>query len=109
MMTEHREWELEADSPYEYHLAADARLSSTSYVDDQSWDVLIGTGDDAAFKLQTQYGFRVGLASLVPMWVHDGRRIYQAQTYHNPPTIHTFSPNHITLQADILPNLSLSA
>ncbi|MEL6406126.1 MAG: hypothetical protein AAFR81_17275 [Chloroflexota bacterium] len=109
MMTEHREWELEADAPYEYHLAADARLCSTSYVDDQSWDVLIGTGDDAAFKLQTQYGFRVGLASLVPMWVHDGRRIYQAQTYHNPPTIHTFSPNHITLQADILPNLSLSA
>lgn len=108
-MTQHREWSISASAPYEYHLAADARLCQTSYVDDQSWDVLVGTGDDAAFKLQTQYGFRVGLASLVPMWTHNGRRIYQAQTYHNPPKIHTFSPNHITLTADILPDLGLVA
>lgn len=108
-MKQLRQWEISQDSPYELHLAADARLCQTSYTDDQSWDVLVGTHDQAALTLQTQYGFRVGLASLVPMWIHNERMIYQAQTYHNSPVITSFSPNSITAQADILPELHLQA
>jgi len=108
-MTDLREWEITPDSPYELYLASDARLSKTSYVNDQSWDILPGSGDQAAIKLQTQYGNRAGLASLVPMWNFDDRVIYQTQTYHNPAIITGFAPNRIIVEADILPDVHLVA
>lgn len=109
MTHQHRSWEISQDSPHDLHIASDARLSKTSYVNDQSWDIRLGSGDEAALKIQTQYGMRVGLASLVPMWMVDDRSIYQAQTYHNPPIITAFAPNRITVETDILPDLHLTA
>lgn len=108
-MTDLRQWEITQDSAYELYLASDARLSKSSYVNDQSWDIIPGSGDEAALKLQTQYGKRAGLASLVPMWDFDGRVIYQAQTYHNPAIITAFAPNRIIVEADILPDVHLVA
>jgi hypothetical protein len=104
-----RQWEIEQNSPYELSLSADARLCQSSYTDDQSWYLLLGSSDQPALTLQTHYGFRVGLASLVPMWVVDGHTIYQAQTYHKPPLITAFAPNYIAAEADILPELHLKA
>lgn len=108
-MTNLRQWELTSDSPYTLHLASDARLSKTSYINDQSWDILLGSGDEAAIKLQTRYGSRTDLTSLVPMWQVDERVIYQAQTYHNAPIISAFAPNRMILHADIMPNVALIA
>lgn len=108
-MTKLRQWEISEDSAYELHLASDARLSKTSYVNDQSWDILLGSGDKAALTVQTRYGGRAGLASLVPMWRFDERVIYQAQTYHNSAIITAFAPNRIIAEADILPNVHLVA
>jgi hypothetical protein len=104
-----RQWEIQQHSPYELSLSADARLCQSSYTDDQSWYVLPGISDQPALTLQTHYGFRVGLASLVPMWVHDSHTIYQAQTYHKPPFITAFAPNYIAAEAFILPELALKA
>ncbi|MGB7341006.1 MAG: hypothetical protein WBC91_19075 [Phototrophicaceae bacterium] len=108
-MTHLRQWELATDAPYTLHLASDARLSKTSYINDQSWDILLGSGDEAAIKLQTRYGSRTNLTSLVPMWQTDDRVIYQAQTYHNAPIITAFAPNRIIVNADILPSVQLVA
>lgn len=104
-----RQWEITQISPHELRLVADARLCQTSYSDDQSWDVLIGKSDEPAFALHTKYGFRVGLASLIPMWLHDGHLIYQAQTYHQAPKITTFAPNYIAVKAQLLPEITLHA
>lgn len=104
-----RQWDITQTSPHELRLVADARLCQTSYSDDQSWDVLIGKGDEPAFALHTKYGFRVGLASLVPMWLHDGHLIYQTQTYHQAPKITAFAPNYIAVEAHLLPDISLHA
>jgi hypothetical protein len=104
-----RRWNITQDSPYELRLVADARLCQTSYSDDQSWDILIGKGDEPALALHSKYGFRVGLASLIPMWVHDGHLIYQAQTYHQIPKITAFAPNYIAVEAQILPDIALKA
>lgn len=109
MTYQQRNWEITQDSPHDLHIASDARLSKTSYINDQSWDIRLGSGDEASLKIQTQYGNRVGLASLVPMWTIDGRSIYQAQTYHNSAIITEFAPNRITATADILPNIHLIA
>src|SRR5687768_3202503 len=104
-----RQWEIQQNSPYELSLSADARLCQSSYTDDQSWYLLPGVSDQPALSLQTHYGFRVGLASLVPMWQHDGRTIYQAQTYHKTPVISAFAPNYIAVEAVLLPDLALHA
>lgn len=90
-------------------LAADARLSRTDYTDDQSWEFSIGTLDAPAMTLQTRYGGRVGLASLVPMWNLDGRTIYQAQTYTRPPTITAFAPGYVRADGGLTPFLTLTA
>ena len=100
-----RTWELNLQSPYSLQLAADARICLTNYVDDQTWDIKLGQGDETALALHTRYGGRVGLASIVPLFNHEGRVIYQAKTYHQSPIITAFAPNYIATTAEILPDV----
>ncbi len=92
-------------------LAADARLSRTDYTDDHAWELLPGEGTSPALALQTRYGGRVGLASLVPMWVFDGgsRTVYQAQTYSRPPQLTGFAPGYARAEAELIAGLALTA
>ncbi len=104
-----RRWQLDNKKPLALQLAADARLSQTNYVDDQIWQLALGSGDDAAMALQTRYGGRVGLASLVPMWQHDDRTIYQAVAYHSTPVVTAFAPGYVQLEAELLPDVHITA
>jgi hypothetical protein len=104
-----RRWELDSSKPLSLQLAADARLSSTDYTDDQVWELRPGAIDAPALALQTQYGGRAGLVSLVPMWQHGGRTIYQTQVYAKPPLITAFAPNYLQIEAHITLNLALQA
>ncbi|MBL8156232.1 MAG: hypothetical protein JNM70_18780 [Anaerolineae bacterium] len=104
-----RRWQLDSASPVCLTLAADARYSSTDYLDDQIWEVVLKTGESPGLALQTRYGGRVGLASLVPMWFHDGRPIYQAQAYAKPPYVTAFAPGYIRIQAALTSQLALQA
>lgn len=96
-----RRWELDAKQSALLTLAADARLSLTDYFDDQTWRLRLGDGDVAALAIQTQYGGRAGLISLVPMWEHDGHFIYEAQTYEKAPIVTQFAPNFIQLEGKL--------
>ena len=100
-------WNLDSNAPYCLHIAADARLSSTDYRDDQIWEVLPGNGESAALALQTRLGGRAGLVSLVPMWLHDGRSIYQAQAYTHPPYLTGFAPGYLRFEASLTPHIAL--
>ncbi len=97
------------DQPFEYHIAADARISKTDYCDDQAWVARLGSRDEAAIAMQTQYGGRAGLVSLVPMWRVGNRVIYQTQVYARRPVITAFAPNFIQIEAAPLPELELVA
>lgn len=108
-MSKLRRWRLDATQPLALTLAADARLSSTDYADDQVWRLLLGTGDDPALALQTRYGARTGLASLVPMWRMDARTIYQSQAYTAPPVITAFAPGYLQAEGRITARLALRA
>ena len=100
-------WHLDSNAPYCLHIAADARLSSTDYRDDQIWEVLPGSGESPALALQTRFGGRAGLVSLVPMCIHDGRSIYQTQAYSRPPYLTGFAPGYLRFEAAITPHLAL--
>ncbi len=102
-------WHLDSNAPYCLHIAANARLSSTDYRNDQIWEALPGSGESPALALQTRLGGRAGLVSLVPMWIHDGRSIYQAQAYSRPPYITGFAPGYLRFEAAITPHLALQA
>jgi hypothetical protein len=107
-MTERR-WQLTPQDPTALQIAADARLSPTDYLDDQVWEVVLGKPESPALALQTRYGGRVGLASLVPMWVVERRPVYQYQAYAVPPIVTVFAPGYVRLEAKVTPTLTLRA
>lgn len=96
-------------APFTFILAADARLSQTNYLDDQSWELTLAAGDEPALALQSRYGSRVGLVSLVPMWQHDNRMIYETQTYAESPSVIAFAPGYVRCEAKLTPELVLLA
>jgi Mannosylglycerate hydrolase MGH1-like glycoside hydrolase domain len=100
-------WQLTPHSPLALQLAADARLSQTDYFDDQVWELALGTPGNPALALQTNYGGRIGLASLLPMWRIDNRAVYQYQAYSSPPVIAAFAPGYAQASAMITPKLAL--
>ena len=98
-----------SERPFDFHIAADARISKTDYCDDQAWVARLGVRDEAALALQTQYGGRAGLVSLVPMWRIDERVLYQTIAFHKRPAITAFAPNFIQIEAALTPDLDLAA
>jgi hypothetical protein len=109
VMSNLRQWQLDSTSPFSLQIAADIRLSQTDSSDDQVWEVLLNTGESTALALQTRYGGRAGLASIVPMWLHDGQVIYQTQTYAKSPVVTAFAPSYLRIEAGITQQLSLIA
>ncbi|MBZ0298640.1 MAG: hypothetical protein K8J31_02820, partial [Anaerolineae bacterium] len=108
-MSKLRRWQMSASQPFSLLLAADARLRPTDYTDDQVWRLSPGSGGAPALALQTTYGERVGLASLIPLWSHDGRMIYETQAYAKPPVIAAFAPGYLRLQATLTPQIALQS
>ena len=104
-----RSYEIDAASMFEFHMAADARMSRTKYVDDQAWKLDLGGTNRAALAFQTQFGGRAGLVSIVPMWLTGGHPVYQYQSYHHPPALTHFAPNFLAIRAEIAPWLELKA
>lgn len=108
-MNKLRRWQIEPDGVYCLQLAADARLSATDPNDDQVWELSLGVRDEPTLVLQTRYGGRAGMVSLVPMWWHEDRPIYEARAFAKPPYITAFTPGYARLQATITPQLALQA
>ncbi len=102
-------YEIDAASMFEFHMAADARMSRTNYVDDQAWKLDLGGKNRAALAFQTQFGGRAGLVSIVPIWLTGGHQVYQYQSYHHPPVATHFAPNFLGIRAEIAPWLELRA
>ena len=104
-----RSYEIDAASMFDFHLAADARMSRSNYADDQAWKLDLGGKDRAALAFQTQFGGRAGLVSIVPMWLTGGQHIYQFQSYRHPPVVIHFAPNYLEIHAEIAPYIELRA
>ena len=103
-----RRQSIAADQDFEFHIAADARISKTDYCDDQAWRPRLGKRDEAALALQTEFGGRAGLASLVPMLRFGDRLIYQPQFFAKPPVITAFAPSFMQIEAMPLPELEMT-
>jgi hypothetical protein len=104
-----RDWNLTADNPLAMRFAADTRLGRTDYADDQSWEVAFGGPQEPGLIIQTRYGGRAGLARLVPMWVLNGRPVYEGSAFAARPVLRAFAPNYAKITIRLLQTLTLNA
>ncbi len=91
-----RTWNLKLNSysPL-FSLAADARLNSTDYANDQIWELSISAGDPPAFAVQTTYGLRARAMRLFPRFVLDGQSISDPAQFERSPSLIRFFPNYL--------------
>ncbi len=88
-----KSWALKKHYPYSLVLAADARMSAVDYVNDQIWELRLGTGESIALSLHTTYGTRARDMRLFFSFQEEDREAYYARDYHQLPQIHTILPN----------------
>jgi hypothetical protein len=103
-----QDWQLTATHPLALHFAADCRLTRTDYTNDQAWGIALGSGEEPALSIQTQYGGRVGIARLIPMWVFEDRVIYEQTGYAESFTLRYIAPNYAKLTARLTPTLAVT-
>lgn len=104
-----RRWQLDPAKPLSFMLAADARIRPTDYLDDQVWRFSMGTPTAPGLALQTHYGGRVGLATLIPLWTLERRVIYETLAYAKPPVVTHFAPGYLRAEGALTPQVALLA
>ena len=87
-------WNLGAGDPLSLTLAADARLTSTNYTDDQIWELSLGGGEPAALALQTTYGLRAHWMRLFPRFVRGDQRLRLVPRSRGNALGKTIPPSH---------------
>jgi hypothetical protein len=90
-------------------LAADARISQTSYTDDQVWDVFVGQPSDVALSLMTHYGGRRHTAKLALVITTGEQTRYLTQDFHTPPVVVHATPSFCEIHCEPTPELQISA
>src|SRR3989304_245849 len=100
-----RTWSLTFANPAPIRLAAPARLTSPSYVDDQIGEVTLGGGDPPALGFQTTYGLRARRMRLFPTIVVEGGHISDPARFHTPLTLRRAFPSY--LRVDFRPRAEI--
>jgi hypothetical protein len=78
-------------------LAADARFSTTNYVDDQIWELTQNSGEPPAIALQTTYGLRAAKMRLFPRFSEAHESITDPRNFPKPTVIRRLFPNYIEI------------
>ena len=92
-----REWKITNDGPHSLVLAADARLSSLDYCDDQIWELTLGGGEPPAVALQSTYGLRARNMRLFPQFIEEGTIRGDPGDFSSQPEIRLFYPNFLEI------------
>ncbi len=92
-----RNWNFTPDHPIFLTLAADVRLNSTSYINDQIWELKLGNSEPPSISLETNFGLRARLCRIFPRFIHKGVVVNDPAHFSRPITIHHYYPNYIDL------------
>ncbi len=90
-------WNFTPEHSISLPIAADARLGSTDYLDDQIWELDIGSAEPPALALQTTFGLRARNCRIFPRFFCDSQVILDPANFYRPVTIHTYYPNYLSL------------
>lgn len=104
-----RTWNLQSGDPMVLLLAADRRLTTTSYTNDHIWELLPGSGDPAALVLQTSYGLRARNMRVFPLFEENEEILHDPAQFATPPQVTQFFPNYLALSYAPFPGLEVQA
>lgn len=90
-------WNYSPENMISLTLAADARLSSTDYANDQIWELKLGNSEPPAISLETTFGLRARLCRIFPRFIHNGKVVNDPSQFSEPITIHRYYPNYLEL------------
>jgi len=102
-----RDWSLAKGDPLSLFLAADSRLSIPDYLNDHSWELLLGGGEPAALSLRTTYGLRAKSMRIFPRFSENGKSVIDPAAFALLPTVRRFYPNFLILDYSPLPNIDV--
>lgn len=92
-----REWNLKAGDPRSLILAADARLCTPNYFNDQIWELRLGGGEPPALALQTTYGLRARNFRIFPRFSEGDTSRSNPEEFATPVRIQRFYPNFLAV------------
>ncbi len=88
-------WNLKADDPGAFCLAADARCGPTDYVNDQIWDLHLGRSEPPSLALRTTFGLRAQSLRMFPRFIEGDTSVDDPSTFSSPPIVKRFYPNYL--------------
>ncbi len=104
-----RDWDLGPNDPLALMISTDFRLAETNYLDDQTWELEIGSGEAAALALVTTFGLRARSMRLFPRFVLGERVCCSPFDFAMPPRLRAFYPNFLHLTFCPVSHLEVSA
>jgi hypothetical protein len=104
-----RDWSLGPGDPLFLTLAADSRLCTPDYVNDQIWELELGSGEPRALTLQTTYGMRARAMRLFFRFGENGKTVLDPANFPETPRLRRFHPNFLWIDFAPLENLLVSA
>ncbi|HTX89710.1 MAG TPA: hypothetical protein VMC09_00720 [Anaerolineales bacterium] len=104
-----REWTLSPGDPLALTLAADFRLCTPDYFDDQIWELEPGGGDPPALALRTTFGLRARSMRIFPRFSLGAEAASDPAAFPLPPRLRRFFPNFLLLDFSPLPGIDVLA
>jgi hypothetical protein len=83
--------------PLSLTLAADSRLATTNYLDDQIWELTFNLGEPPGLTLQTTYGLRATKMRIFPRFVEGHSSISDPRKFTKIPVVSRYYPNYIDI------------
>lgn len=102
-----REWNLGAESLLTLSVAADARLTTPNYFDDQIWELRLGGGEPPGLALETRYGLRALGMRIFPGFSIGSGVASNPDQFYAPPTLQQFFPNYLKVSFAPFPALEV--
>jgi len=92
-----KNWVITANDPGAYTIASDARCISTSYTNDQIWELTLDRGDPPAVAVETTFGLRVRNLRIFPRFIEHETAVINPNDYAKVPIIERVYPNYLAL------------
>lgn len=90
-------WNFTPEHPISLTLAADARLSQTTYTNDHIWEFTLGKSEPPVLAIETTFGLRARLCRIFPRFILNEKEVYDPDNFTHPIVIHHYFPNYLSL------------
>lgn len=98
-------WNITPQDPGEFTLAADARCTTTNYVNDHIWELSYQNITPPALALQTTFGLRARSFRIFPRFTEGDVAIVDPANFDTLPVVHNFGPNFVSVSYYPLPGI----